>query len=58
MHGHGVCVFGSLNIDLTVRLARFHQPGETVYLGVNVNRVNLFDKEKETTLLEGVESHV
>ena len=37
---------------------RIHQPGETVYLGVNVNRVNLFDKEKETTLLEGVESHV
>ena len=37
---------------------KIHQPGETVYLGVNVNRVNLFDKEKETTLLEGVESHV
>ena len=26
----GICVFGSLNIDLTVRLERFHQPGETV----------------------------
>lgn len=26
----GICVFGSLNIDLTVRLARFHVPGETV----------------------------
>ena len=26
----GVCVFGSLNIDLTVRLQRFHAPGETV----------------------------
>ena len=37
---------------------KIHQPGETVYLGVKVNRVNLFDKEKETTLLEGVESHV
>ena len=26
----GICVFGSLNIDLTVRLERFHVPGETV----------------------------
>ncbi len=26
----GICVFGSLNIDLTMRLERFHVPGETV----------------------------
>ncbi len=26
----GICVLGSLNIDLTVRLERFHVPGETV----------------------------
>jgi predicted ABC-type sugar transport system permease subunit len=25
-----ICVLGSLNIDLTVTLERFHQPGETV----------------------------
>ena len=37
---------------------RIHNPGETVYLGVNVRRVNLFDKKTEVTLLEGVESHV
>ena len=37
---------------------RIHNPGETVYLGVNVRRINLFDKETEVTLLEGVESHV
>ncbi|MBR3505260.1 MAG: ribokinase [Clostridia bacterium] len=30
MNKSGVCVFGSLNIDLTVRLERFHAPGETV----------------------------
>ena len=30
MEKSGICVFGSLNIDLTVRLARFHVPGETV----------------------------
>ena len=30
MNQSGICVFGSLNIDLTVRLARFHVPGETV----------------------------
>ena len=37
---------------------RIHEPGETIYLGVNVRRVNLFDKQTEITLLEGVESHV
>lgn len=25
-----ICVFGSLNVDLTVKMARFHAPGETV----------------------------
>ena len=25
-----ICVIGSLNVDLTVRLPRFHQPGETI----------------------------
>lgn len=25
-----ICVLGSLNIDLTVRMNRFHQPGETI----------------------------
>ena len=37
---------------------RIHNPGETVYLDVNVRRINLFDKETETTLLEGVKSNV
>ena len=49
------------NVEITADTSsaeRIHQPGETIYLGVNVNRVNLFDKEKKTTLLEGVESHV
>ena len=25
-----ICVLGSLNVDLTVTLERFHQPGETI----------------------------
>ena len=37
---------------------RIHEPGETVYLGVNTRRINLFDKQTETTLMEGVESNV
>lgn len=37
---------------------RIHEPGETIYLNVNTRRINLFDKQTETTLLEGVESHV
>ena len=32
--------------------------GDTVWLGVNTNRINLFDKKTEVTLIEGVESHV
>lgn len=30
MKNNKICVLGSLNIDLTVSLDRFHQPGETV----------------------------
>ena len=30
MERRDICVFGSLNVDLTVRMARFHAPGETV----------------------------
>lgn len=30
MNKEGICVFGSLNIDLTVSMERFHVPGETV----------------------------
>lgn len=30
MSKRDICVFGSLNVDLTVRMARFHAPGETV----------------------------
>ena len=30
MKKNGICVMGSLNIDLTVRLTRFNKPGETV----------------------------
>ena len=32
--------------------------GDTVYLGVNTRRINLFNKQTETTLIEGVESNV
>lgn len=27
---NGICVLGSLNVDMTVRLPRFHAPGETI----------------------------
>ena len=37
---------------------RIHAPGETVYLSVNTRRINLFDVQTETTLLEGVQSNV
>ena len=30
MSNQGICVLGSLNVDLTVSLPRFHQPGETI----------------------------
>ena len=36
MKNKKICVLGSLNIDLTVSMERFHQPGETVTgLGFN-----------------------
>jgi len=50
-----------MNVEVTADTSsakRIYQPGETVYLGVNVERVNLFDKQTEITLLEGVESNV
>lgn len=31
MNGQRLCVIGSLNVDLTVRLSRFHRAGETVF---------------------------
>lgn len=37
---------------------RIYEAGETVYLTVNTKRINLFDKQTETTLIEGVESNV
>lgn len=37
---------------------RIHEAGETIYLGVNTRRVNLFDPQSETTLMEGVSSNV
>ena len=42
----------------TSSVERIHEPGETVHLGVNTRRVNLFDAATETTLLEGVVSNV
>ncbi len=37
---------------------KIYEPGETVYLTVNVKRINLFAKDAKTTLIEGVESNV
>ena len=37
---------------------RFFNEGDTVYLGVNTQRINLFDSRDEVTLIEGVESNV
>lgn len=42
----------------TSSVERIHEPGETVYLDVNTRRINLFDKQTQTTLLEGVNSNV
>ena len=42
----------------TSNAERIHEPGETVYLGVNTRRINLFDASTHTTLLEGVTSNV
>lgn len=37
---------------------RIYKPGEEIHLTVNTARINIFDKETEKTLMEGVESHV
>ena len=37
---------------------KIYAPGDTVYLTVNARRINLFDKVSETTLIQGVQSHV
>ena len=50
-----------MNVEVTADTSsakRIYQPGETICLGVNVDRINLFDKKTEVTLLEGVESNV
>jgi len=54
------CGIGT-NVEVTADTSsaeRIHEAGETIHLGVNVRRINLFDKATEVTLLEGVESHV
>jgi iron(III) transport system ATP-binding protein len=33
-------------------------PGEKIWMRVDSERVNLFAKDSETTLMEGVQSHV
>ena len=42
----------------TNSIERIYEPGETVYMTVNVRRINLFDRESEVTLMEGVTSNV
>lgn len=37
---------------------RIYEAGEEIWMSANTKRINVFDKEKETTLIEGVESHV
>lgn len=37
---------------------KIHYPGETIRLNVNEARINVFDKETEVTLMEGVEQNV
>ena len=39
-------------------VTKIYEPGETIYLGVNSRRINLFDKQDETTLLAGVDRNV
>ena len=36
---------------------RIYEPGDEVFLTVNEKRINLFDPETQTTLMEGVESN-
>ena len=42
----------------TSSAVRFYNEGDIVYLGVNAQRVNLFDSSSEITMIQGVESHV
>ena len=42
----------------TSSAVRFYNDGDIVYLGVNAQRVNLFDSSSEITMIQGVESHV
>ena len=42
----------------TFSAERIHEPGETICLGVNTRRINLFDRQTEATLLEGVSNNV
>lgn len=39
-------------------VTKIYEPGETIYLGINERRINLFDKRSEETLLKGVERNV
>ena len=46
------------HVEVTVdtsSVTKIYEPGETIYLGVNSRRINLFDKQDETTLLAGVD---
>lgn len=42
----------------TSSTAHILEEGEKVWLGVNTRRINIFDSETETTLVEGVVSNV
>ncbi len=49
------------HVEVTVdtsSVTKIYEPGETIYLGVNSRRINLFDKQDETTLLAGVDRNV
>ena len=49
------------HVEVTADMAsvtKIYDPGETICLGVNESRINLFDKRDETTLLKGVERNV
>jgi len=37
---------------------RIYEVGEEIWMNVNERRINVFDKARNTTLIEGVESHV
>ena len=49
------------HVEVTVdtsSVTKIYEPGEMIYLGVNSRRINLFDKQDETTLLAGVDRNV